>query len=182
MITPDGTLKVADFGSAVKLDEFSGSDLISTVAGTPAFQCPQIAMGTKEYSGFKFDIWSAGITLFYLVTGMYPFQADNLAKLYEKIAREDVIIPKYVDEGLAQLISGMLEKDEEKRFSMKQIKSHKWVTAKLLEKKQEGFLVDRWRSFSLLPYIAQALQLNDHVNSSTPNQDFKRDDKECLLM
>jgi serine/threonine-protein kinase 11 len=183
LITPDGTLKISDFGSALKLDEFSGNDTITSVAGTPAFQCPQIASGCSEYSGTKFDIWSCGITLFYLVTGTYPFQADTLQRLYDKIVKEEVVIPKYVDESLAELLKGMLEKDEEKRFSIKQIKSHKWYTSKLLEKKPEvNYLVDRWRSFSLLPFIAQALQLNDHMVSTTPNQEIKKDDKECILM
>lgn len=184
MITPDPTLKIADFGCAIKLDEFSGSDIINTIAGTPAFHCPEISALKKEYSGFKSDIWASGITLYYLVTGNYPFlNCENQFQLKEKIIKEEIQIPNYVDESLADLIKGMLEKDESKRFSISQIKNHKWFTTKLGEKKPEtSYLVDRWKSFTLLPYIAKALNINDHVNSTTPSQEIKRDDQECITM
>ena len=63
LVTPDEIIKISDFGVAQKLDEFSGTDTISSVSGTPVFQSPQIANGDKSYSGFKCDIWAAGITL-----------------------------------------------------------------------------------------------------------------------
>lgn len=63
MITPDGVLKISDFGCAIKLSKFSNSDICTTSQGSPAFQSPQVAMGKSSFSGTKLDIWAAGVTL-----------------------------------------------------------------------------------------------------------------------
>lgn len=63
MITTSGVLKLADFGVAYKLGKFDDADTLTTTQGTPAFQCPQIAAGLKEYSGFATDVWAMGVTL-----------------------------------------------------------------------------------------------------------------------
>ncbi len=46
-----------------ELEQFSGSDVCTTCQGSPAFQPPEIALGQDEWSGFKADIWAAGVTL-----------------------------------------------------------------------------------------------------------------------
>jgi len=42
---------------------FAADDLCRTSQGSPAFQPPEIANGDDTFSGFKVDIWSAGVTL-----------------------------------------------------------------------------------------------------------------------
>jgi len=39
LVTPDSVLKIADFGVSLKLDEFCGTDHVTSVAGSPSFQC-----------------------------------------------------------------------------------------------------------------------------------------------
>lgn len=43
---------------------FSEEDICTTGQGSPAFQPPEIANGFDEFSGFKIDIWSSGVTLY----------------------------------------------------------------------------------------------------------------------
>lgn len=100
---------------AVKSDEIMQSH------GSPAFQSPQIATGEKHFSGFKLDIWAAGVTLYLLVVGQYPFQGDTVFTLYESIAKAQFEIPSWVEKDLADLIRGMLQKDENTRFSIQQV-------------------------------------------------------------
>jgi serine/threonine protein kinase len=116
------------------------------------------------------------------VTGTFPFQGTTLPDLYQNIITSEIKIPKYVDESLAELIQGMLMKKEEERFNMKKILSHRWFTTKLTENdKKDEFIVDRWRSFSLLPYIAQAL---DGYSDLPPSLDEikKEEERECSIM
>lgn len=158
MITPDRILKISDFGVASELSQFSQSDMCTHSHGSPAFQSPQIATGKKSFSGFKLDIWAGGVTLYVLVTGQYPFQGSNVFNLYEQIAKAEYEIPGWVEKSLADLIRGMMSKDEETRFSIRQIKENDWFqTTQYNDKPQPNPLVDRWRSFSLLPYIAKAV-------------------------
>lgn len=158
MITPDRILKISDFGVASELNQFSQSDVCTHSHGSPAFQSPQIATGKKSFSGFKLDIWAGGVTLYVLVTGQYPFQGTNVFNLYEQIAKAEYEIPGWVEKSLADLIRGMMRKDEETRFTIKEIKENAWFqTTQYNDKPQPNPLVDRWRSFSLLPYIAKAV-------------------------
>ena len=49
--------------SLQELNQFDQNDECSTCQGSPAFQPPEIASGQDLWSGFKADIWAAGVTL-----------------------------------------------------------------------------------------------------------------------
>lgn len=157
-----------------QLDKFSNSDIVSQSHGSPAFQSPQIASGAKSFSGFKLDIWACGVTLFMLVVGHFPFEDENVFKLYEKIAEAKVDIPEFVESDLKDLIRGMLKKDEGERYSIAEIKEHPWFNTTRYEDEQsrQPQLVDRWRSASLLPYIAKAVgDITSHISGISPDLD-----------
>ncbi|XP_038597720.1 serine/threonine-protein kinase STK11-like, partial [Tachyglossus aculeatus] len=61
-LTTNGMLKISDLGVAEALNPFIEDDTCRTSQGSPAFQPPEIANGLETFSGFKMDIWSAGIT------------------------------------------------------------------------------------------------------------------------
>ncbi|XP_046956704.1 serine/threonine-protein kinase STK11 isoform X3 [Lynx rufus] len=63
LLTTGGTLKISDLGVAEALHPFAEDDTCRTSQGSPAFQPPEIANGLDTFSGFKVDIWSAGVTL-----------------------------------------------------------------------------------------------------------------------
>jgi len=157
MVTPDRVLKLSDFGVASELNQFSQSDEIAQSHGSPAFQSPQIATGEKHFSGFKLDIWAAGVTLYLLVVGKYPFEGETVFGLYESIAKAEFEIPNWVEPDLMDLIRGMLDKNENTRFTIQQIKANKWFNTTQYDDRPQPNLVDRWRSFSLLPFIAKAV-------------------------
>ncbi len=54
------------------LHPFAEDDTCRTSQGSPAFQPPEIANGLDTFSGFKVDIWSAGVTL-WVVRGCFKF-------------------------------------------------------------------------------------------------------------
>ena len=43
--------------------------------------------------GVKVDVWAAGVTLYQMVVGRIPFDADNLCDLYATISRADIDLP-----------------------------------------------------------------------------------------
>jgi serine/threonine-protein kinase 11 len=65
------------------------------------------------------DIWSAGVTLFNLISGDYPFDGDSLMKLFENITNLPVNWPKNVEinESLHKFLSGVLDKNPETRWN-----------------------------------------------------------------
>jgi len=130
MITLEGILKVSDFGVAERLSSFEDMSYCSKTQGSPAFQPPEIASGAERFSGVKGDVWAAGISLFYIVTGEYPFAGNTVYTLFENIARAEYVIPTSLQREhpqLALLITGMLEPDKNKRLSVSEIINHQWL-------------------------------------------------------
>lgn len=65
------TIKVADFGFATE-----NAGLLESYKGTPVYMAPEIALG-KKYTGYKADLFSAGVILFTLVRGIFPFMGST---------------------------------------------------------------------------------------------------------
>ena len=86
-----------------------------------------IAQGASEFSGFKLDIWSSGITLYNFITGTYPFEGETIFRLFENIAKGDFEVPRNdVDQLLETLLRGMLASTPEDRLTLVQVREHDW--------------------------------------------------------
>ncbi|XP_012270649.1 serine/threonine-protein kinase STK11 [Orussus abietinus] len=159
LLTLDGTLKISDFGVAEALDMFAKDDTCTTGQGSPAFQPPEIANGYETFSGFKVDIWSSGVTLYNLTTGEYPFEGDNIYKLYENIGKGEYTIPDDVEDSLKSLLQGMLQKEIDKRFTLQQIIHHPWTICIPIKTLEEvpipPFRGDEWHTMTVLPYLME---------------------------
>ncbi|XP_041085443.1 serine/threonine-protein kinase STK11 isoform X2 [Polyodon spathula] len=159
LLTTDGTLKISDLGVAEALHPFAEDDTCRTSQGSPAFQPPEIANGLDTFSGFKVDIWSAGVTLYNITTGLYPFEGDNIYKLFENIGKGDYSIPEDCGPLLSDLLRGMLEYDPAKRFSIQHIRQHNWVRKKHPPSEAPVPIPpspetkDEWRSMTVVPYL-----------------------------
>jgi len=53
---------------------------VCAAVGTPAFLAPEIARGGKA-RGKPSDVWSLGVTLFYIVCGQLPFSGETVAQV-----------------------------------------------------------------------------------------------------
>lgn len=69
LVDRDLNLKVADFGYA----SFQKSDLLTSYRGTFTYMAPEIKE-SKPYNGLKVDLFSAGVILFILIRGIFPFK------------------------------------------------------------------------------------------------------------
>lgn len=126
LIDTSNVIKITDLGVSEQLDLFQADDSCSTSQGSPAFQAPELAEGTEKFSGYKIDIWSSGVTLYSITTGKYPFEGENIYRLFEKISKGHFEMPDNLDPALQSLLLGMLTKDPEERFSLSQVKSNDW--------------------------------------------------------
>ncbi len=161
LVATDDTLKISDFGVAEQLDMFAADDTCYTSQGSPAFQPPEVANGVDKFSGFKIDIWASGVTLFNILTGKYPFEGENIYRLFENIGKGELVIPDEVDENLGSLLTGMLNNDFEKRFNIQDIRRHLWFRRKPRRNRDRvpfpplsGYENDPNRNTSVLPYLA----------------------------
>lgn len=170
LLTTGGTLKISDLGVAEALHPFAEDDTCRTSQGSPAFQPPEIANGLDTFSGFKVDIWSAGVTLYNITTGLYPFEGDNIYKLFENIGKGDYTIPGDCGPPLSDLLRGMLEYEPAKRFSIQQIRQHSWFRKKHPPAEQpvpippSADCKDRWRGMTVMPYLEDLHGCADDVD------------------
>lgn len=130
-MTTDGIVKFSDFGIAEQFDLYNQDDMISSeFAGTHQFLPPEIAEGQSSFEATGVDIWALGVTLYNMLTGNYPFEFStekNILELYDKIINGEYEMPINIDEEGRSLISGMLEKNYEKRSNIFQIINHPWT-------------------------------------------------------
>ena len=132
------------------------------ISGTPAFQCPEIANGEDTYSGYSIDIWSCGVTLYNLVTGRLPFEADNIYLLFQTIGKGIYIIPSDIEPQLTSLIHGLLHIDKQQRFTVEQIKQHEWIRRRPPRTFEylpfPRLALDRFQTCTMYDYLAELHQ------------------------
>jgi serine/threonine protein kinase len=125
-----GHLKLADFGTCMRMDE-DGLVRSNNVVGTPDYISPEVLQSHgKGIYGRECDWWSVGIFLYEMLVGETPFYADSLLGTYNKIMyhENNLTFPDEVEiskEAIA-LIQGLLC-DRTKRLgrnNVDEIKNH----------------------------------------------------------
>ncbi|MBK5291442.1 MAG: serine/threonine-protein kinase [Acidobacteriia bacterium] len=82
MVTPEGVVKIMDFGLA-RIGDRSRITKTGSALGTPAYMSPEQARG--EEADRRTDIWSFGVVLYEMITGRLPFAGDNEAAIARAI-------------------------------------------------------------------------------------------------
>ncbi|MHC5705283.1 serine/threonine-protein kinase [Streptomyces tirandamycinicus] len=119
MITPDGDVKVLDFGVAAALDPQPGETRFTAANATPGtvvYMAPEQALGNTVPAS---DLYSLGCVLYELLAGAPPFASTSPFMLYHQHAQEPV--PPLdgrragLPAGLRELVGALLEKKPENR-------------------------------------------------------------------
>ena len=130
MLTPDGAVKILDFGLAKELRATDAADETETsaqgtafgvVMGTPAYMSPEQIEGKPVHASS--DMFSLGIVLFELFTGKRPFTGDSPAALASSILRDAPPRASQLKPGvppaLDALIAECLDKNSARRPTAK---------------------------------------------------------------
>ncbi|MCG6970336.1 MAG: protein kinase [Gammaproteobacteria bacterium] len=111
-----GNLKITDFGIACLTD--NSRTRTGTVLGSPSYMSPEQLSG-EQVDG-RSDLYSLGVTLYQLFTGVLPFTADSMASLAYKIANNKPQgirkIRSELPTCLTRVINKSLEKNPEMRY------------------------------------------------------------------
>uniref|UniRef100_A0A3Q3VPA7 non-specific serine/threonine protein kinase n=1 Tax=Mola mola TaxID=94237 RepID=A0A3Q3VPA7_MOLML len=100
LLDKNGHLKLADFGTCMKMDA-TGMVHCDTAVGTPDYISPEVlrSQGGDGYYGRECDWWSVGVFIYELLVGETPFYAESLVGTYGKIMnhKNSLVFPDDVE-------------------------------------------------------------------------------------
>jgi serum/glucocorticoid-regulated kinase 2 len=120
LIDLDGHVRITDFG--LSKDNFKKRDRAQSFCGSPEYMSPDMLLGEQNV-GPTTDVWSLGATMYELVTGCLPFQAEApfglvqwRAAVGEPLQTERLARFNSMDEELSRVIARALEKGPADRY------------------------------------------------------------------
>jgi len=118
IITPQGQAKVLDFGIAKKVDKEKGSTKTTELAGTAYFIAPEQALGRDLDT--RADLYSIGASLYYVLTGQFPYNGKNTIDIIQKHINDPVPDPAKIRKDmpgwLSLAVQKLMSKNPDDRF------------------------------------------------------------------
>ena len=119
MLTPEGKVKLTDFGIArIEDPSMHQQTRAGEILGTPVYMSPEQVMG-QPLDG-RSDLYSLGVILYELAAGKRPYSGENLAAIFRAITLDNPEDPGTINPSippaLTSLINKGLNKDAAQRF------------------------------------------------------------------
>ncbi len=104
--------------------------------GTPAYMSPEQALGQQSKVGPRSDVYALGATLYHLLTGRHPVQAELVKELLDKVIRGDVRPVREVNPSLPKALEAVCAK------ALAREPEARYASAKELAQEVERWLAD----------------------------------------
>ena len=124
LIDLNNNIKICDFGVGKMIHD---KEILLDQCGTPAYIAPEILLN-KGYDGFGVDVWSSGIVLYTMLSGMVPFKANNLNDLQNNIITGNFKDIHGISKDCNDLLHKLLQINPKKRISIDDALNHPWIT------------------------------------------------------
>ncbi|XP_039005338.1 calcium-dependent protein kinase 3-like [Hibiscus syriacus] len=147
----DSPLKATDFGLSVF---FKPGDVFKSLVGSAYYVAPEVLR--RKY-GPEVDIWSAGVILYILLSGMPPFDGESEQSIFESILRGhiDFLSDPWpsISDCAKDLVRKMLREDPKERLSAFEVLNHPWM-------REDGDASDKPLDVAILTRMKQFKAMN----------------------
>lgn len=130
LVDTHGNLKLADFGSAKRFDNFLSKDAPSvSYSYTPLWTAPEVLMGNYNY---KIDVWSLGCVIIEMATAEQPWGDKNFENPFRAlyhIGNSDEIpkLPPTFQGDALDFLLKCLDRNPATRWDCEQLLQHPWI-------------------------------------------------------
>ncbi|KAJ6697574.1 hypothetical protein OIU85_003901 [Salix viminalis] len=149
-VEEDAPLKATDFGLSVF---YKPGETFCDVVGSPYYVAPEVL---RKHYGPEADVWSAGIILYILLSGVPPFWAETEIGIFKQILQgkldfESEPWPSITDSA-KDLIRKMLERNPKKRLTAHEVLCHPWIVDDRIapDKPLDSAVLSRLKQFSAM--------------------------------
>ncbi|VFQ69467.1 unnamed protein product [Cuscuta campestris] len=147
----DFSLKAIDFGLSVF---FKPGQIFTDVVGSPYYVAPEVLM--KSY-GPEADVWTAGVILYILLSGVPPFWAETQQGIFDAVLKGDVDFESdpwpIISDSAKDLIQKMLCMRPSERLTAHEVLCHPWIC-------ENGVAPDRALDPAVLSRLKQFSAMN----------------------
>lgn len=118
-------LRAIDFGLSVFL---APGQRLKTLAGSSYYMAPEVLKG--DY-GLEADLWSAGVIIYILLSGLPPFWGSTEKQIFRRILHEQLDLDSSpwpdVSDKAKDIVRRLLTRDIESRMTLEEALNHPWI-------------------------------------------------------
>ncbi|XP_057778701.1 calcium-dependent protein kinase 1-like isoform X2 [Salvia miltiorrhiza] len=146
----DSLLKTIDFGLSMF---FKPGEKFHDVVGSPYYVAPEVLR--KRY-GPEADVWSAGVIVYILLSGVPPFWAESEQGIFEQVLHGDLDFSSdpwpSISDDAKDLVRRMLIRDPKRRLTAHEVLCHPWVQVDGVapDKPLDSAVLSRLKQFSAM--------------------------------
>ncbi|CAD5175576.1 calcium-dependent protein kinase 10-like [Musa acuminata AAA Group] len=146
----DARLKTIDFGLSIF---FQPGEIFTDVVGSPYYVAPEVL---KKRYGPEADVWSAGVIIYILLSGVPPFWAETEQGIFEEVLHGTLDFQSdpwpSISESAKDLVRRMLVRDPRRRMTAHEVLCHPWVQIDGVapDKPLDSAVLSRLKQFSAM--------------------------------
>ncbi|KAJ6792287.1 calcium-dependent protein kinase 11-like [Iris pallida] len=146
----ESPLKAIDFGLSIF---FRPGEIFSDVVGSPYYVAPEVL---RKHYGPEADVWSAGVIIYILLSGVPPFWDETEQGIFEQVLKGDLDFSSdpwpSISESAKDLVRKMLVRDPKRRLTAHEVLCHPWVRVDGVapDKPLDSAVLSRLKQFSAM--------------------------------
>ncbi|KAK6791659.1 hypothetical protein RDI58_010740 [Solanum bulbocastanum] len=146
----DAALKATDFGLSVF---YQPGEMFSDVVGSPYYVAPEVL---RKHYGPESDVWSAGVILYILLSGVPPFWAETEMGIFRQILQAKLDFESEpwpgISDSAKDLIRKMLDRNPKRRLTAHEVLCHPWIVDDTIapDKPLDSAVLSRLKQFSAM--------------------------------